>query len=65
MAVTGVGCDELSWIHLAYDRVQLWAFFGGEGPRSRGYGRTVTLRLIVQPCDEGEEEDDKFFRFSV
>ena len=26
--------------------------FGGEGPRSRSYGRTAALRLIVQPCDE-------------
>jgi hypothetical protein len=29
----------------------------GEGPRSRCYGRTAALRLIVQPCDE----DDYFF----
>jgi hypothetical protein len=28
-----------------------------EGPRSRSYGRTAALRLIVQPCDE----DDFFF----
>jgi hypothetical protein len=28
------------------------AFFCGEGPRSRSYGRTAALRLIVQPCDE-------------
>jgi hypothetical protein len=26
-------------------------FFGGEGPRSRRYGRTAALRLIVQPYD--------------
>jgi hypothetical protein len=25
---------------------------GGEGPRSRCYGCTAALRLIVQPCDE-------------
>jgi hypothetical protein len=31
----------------------------GEGPRSRCYGRTAALRLIVQPCDE----DDQFFSF--
>jgi hypothetical protein len=36
-------------------------FFCGEGPRSRSYGRTVALRLIVQPCDEDEEKDDQFF----
>jgi hypothetical protein len=27
-------------------------FFCDEGPRSRSYGRTAALRLIVQPCDE-------------
>jgi hypothetical protein len=32
-----------------------------EGPRSRCYGRTAALRLIVQPCDEDEE----FFIFPV
>jgi hypothetical protein len=26
--------------------------FNGEGPRSRRYGRTAALSLIVQPCDE-------------
>jgi hypothetical protein len=35
--------------------------FCGEGPRSRSYGRTAALRLIVQPCDEDEEKDDQFF----
>jgi hypothetical protein len=30
-------------------------FFGGEGPRSRCYGRTAALRLIVQPCEEDDE----------
>jgi hypothetical protein len=34
-------------------------FFSGEGPRSRRYGRTAVLRLIVQPCDE--DEDDYYF----
>jgi hypothetical protein len=34
--------------------------FCGEGPRSRSYGRTAALRLIVQPCDEDEEKDDQF-----
>ena len=33
-------------------------FFCGEGSRSRSYGRTAALRLIVQPCDEDEEKDD-------
>jgi hypothetical protein len=31
-----------------------------KGPRSRCYGRTAALRLIVQPCDE----DEFFFCFS-
>jgi hypothetical protein len=29
-------------------------FFCGEGPRSRSYGRTAALRLIVKP---GNEDD--------
>jgi hypothetical protein len=33
-------------------------FFGGEGPRSRRYGLTAAMRLIVQPYDEEEEEED-------
>jgi hypothetical protein len=33
--------------------------FSGEGPRSRRYGRTAALRLIVQPY--GEDEDDYYF----
>jgi hypothetical protein len=33
--------------------------FFWEGPRSRCYGRTAALRLIVQPCDEA----DWFFCF--
>jgi hypothetical protein len=37
-------------------------FFSGEGPRSRRYGRTAALRLIVQPYDE--DEDDYFLSFS-
>jgi hypothetical protein len=39
--------------------VQIRIFFG-EGPRSRCYGRTAALRLIVQPSDE-EKKDDQFF----
>ena len=38
-------------------------FFFGEEPRSRSYGRTAALRLIVQLCDEDEEKDDHFFIF--
>jgi hypothetical protein len=29
-------------------------FFSGEGPRSRRYGRTAALRLLVQTCDEDD-----------
>jgi hypothetical protein len=32
-------------------------FFSGEGPRSRRYGRTAAMRLIVQPYDD----DDYYF----
>jgi hypothetical protein len=35
------------------DSLQFYGFaFCGEGPRSRCYGRTAALRLIVQSCDE-------------
>jgi hypothetical protein len=40
----------------------LWPIlFCGEGPRSRYYGRTAVLRLIVQLYDE----DECFFCFSL
>jgi hypothetical protein len=29
-------------------------FFNAEVPRSRSYGHTAALRLIVQPCDEDD-----------
>jgi hypothetical protein len=32
----------------------LLVFFICEGPRSRCYGRTAALRLIVQPCDKDD-----------
>jgi hypothetical protein len=38
-------------------------FFCGEGPRSRSYGRTAALRLIMQLYDEDEEKDDQFLLF--
>jgi hypothetical protein len=41
----------------------LFSSFSGEGPRSRRYGRTAAMRLIVQPYDE-DEEDDYFLSFS-
>jgi hypothetical protein len=37
--------------------------FSGEGPRSRRYGRTAALRLLVQPCDEDEDDDYYFCPF--
>jgi hypothetical protein len=40
-------------------------FFGGEGPRSRRCGRTAALRLIVQPCDEGDDDYYYFLSLSV
>ena len=40
-------------------------YFFLEGPRSRCYGRTAALRLIVQPCDEVEEKADQFFIFRL
>jgi hypothetical protein len=39
-------------------------FFGGEGPRSRRYGRTAALRLLVQPCDADDDDDDNYYYFS-
>jgi hypothetical protein len=33
----------------------------GEGPRSRRYGRTAAMRLLVQPCDEDEGKMISFF----
>jgi hypothetical protein len=42
-------------------RVHFGALFYGEGPRSRCYGRTAALRLILQHCDEDEEKVDQFF----
>jgi hypothetical protein len=35
-------------------------FFSGEGLRSRRYGRTAALRLIVQPCDG---DDDNYYYY--
>jgi hypothetical protein len=36
-------------------------FSSAEGPRSRRYGRTAALRLLVQPYDE--DKDDYFCPF--
>jgi hypothetical protein len=37
-------------------------FYCGERPRRRCYRRTAYLRLIVQPCDEDEENDDEVLK---
>ena len=37
-----------------HQRIILHTFGCCEGPRSRRYGRTTALRLIVQPCDEDD-----------
>ena len=34
--------------------LSLFFWGGGEGPRSRCYGHTSALRLIVQPSDEDD-----------
>jgi hypothetical protein len=39
----------------------MYIFFSGEQPRSRRYGRTAALRLLVQPCVEDEDEDEDYF----
>jgi hypothetical protein len=39
----------------------MYFFYGGEGPRSRRYGRTAALRLLVQPYDE--DDNDYYFLF--
>jgi hypothetical protein len=46
-------------VYVGAEEVASSFFFwgGGEGPRSRCYGRTAAIRLIVQPCDE----DDSIF----
>jgi hypothetical protein len=38
-------------------------FSCGEGLRSRCYGRTAALRLLVQPCNEDERWSVFFFNF--
>jgi hypothetical protein len=43
--------------------VSFYVFLIDEGPRSRRYGRTAALRLLVQPCDE--DEDGCYFVLSI
>jgi hypothetical protein len=42
----------------------MYVVFIGEGLRSRSYGRTVAIRLIVQSCDDAEEKEDYVLHFS-
>jgi hypothetical protein len=55
------GQGQLYFIQVSLNPLGDILFFSGEGPRSRRYGRTAALRLIVQPCDE--DEDDYFLSF--
>jgi hypothetical protein len=54
-------------IHLAsvYGSANTTSFvFSDEGPRSRRYGRTAASRLLVQPCDEDDNDDYYFLSVS-
>jgi hypothetical protein len=48
--------------HMFVIKIRCYFFFSEEGPRSRRYGCTAVLRLLVQPCDE--DENDYFMSFS-
>jgi hypothetical protein len=52
--------DITTCINLYLVRVSL----SGEGSRSRRYGRTAALRLLVQPCDGCDDDDYYFLSFS-
>jgi hypothetical protein len=52
---TNVYCFEATYFHKVAISTTFFFFLVGEGPRSRCYGRTAALRLIVQPCDEDEQ----------
>jgi hypothetical protein len=48
---------EMMWIEAVVNEIKKdyrYFFFGGEGARSRSYGCTAALRLIVQLCDEDD-----------
>jgi hypothetical protein len=49
--------------HIKAQSVNMKFFFSDAGPRSRRYGRTAALRLLVQPCHD-DEDDDYFLSFS-
>jgi hypothetical protein len=50
-------------VHFDTNRTAVF-FVCGKGPRSRSYGRTAALRLLVQPCDVDDDNDDYFLSFS-
>jgi hypothetical protein len=49
------------WKNVARLPAQRNFFLCAELPRSRRYGRTAALRLLVQPCDE-DDQFSSFFR---
>jgi hypothetical protein len=51
--VTGISCENKG--------TRNTYMYSGEGPRSRRHGRTAALRLIVQPYDEGDDDDYYYF----
>jgi hypothetical protein len=51
-------------INYTKHKVQSMTQVSAEGPRSRRYGRTAAMRLIVQPYDEDEDDDYYFLSFS-
>jgi hypothetical protein len=50
-----------SYMNFTFTSCIVFFLLNGEGPRSRRYGRTAALRLLVQPYDE---DDDYFLSFS-
>jgi hypothetical protein len=65
-----IECQHAACLHVTYisrlvqgfEVLNVSFFFCGEGPRSRRYGRTAALRLLVKPCDD--DDDDYFLSFS-
>jgi hypothetical protein len=60
--------NQQEWCNIYVPHISSWptfsfSVFSGEGPRSRRFGRTAAMRLIVQPYDE-DEDDDYFLSYS-
>jgi hypothetical protein len=47
---------QLSLLHFVH-----WYFFLWRRAPQQKLGRTAALRLIVQPCDEDDEKDVRYF----